>query len=126
MSNISKAFIHEAPDLLRINLSSESTNEEVVSQLPGSTIVDASRHIFSVPYGRVDDYGKLASKLPGVSLPRTVPLEKPEISFRYYLCSLKDLLHDYSHGDLGLIRTGDYVIQVKSILTETIIRTCTY
>ncbi|NQX60634.1 ABC transporter permease subunit [Paenibacillus qinlingensis] len=126
LSNISKAFILEAPDLLRINLSSESTNEEVVSQLPGSTIVDASRHIFSVPYGRVDDYGKLAINLPGVFLPRTVPVEKPEISFRYYLFSLKDLLHDYSHGELGLIRTGNYVIQVKSIVTETIIRTCTY
>ncbi|WP_310224817.1 ABC transporter permease subunit [Paenibacillus qinlingensis] len=126
MSNISKAFILEAPDLLRINLSSESTNEEVVSQLPGSRIVDAKLHIISVPYGRVDEYGKLASKLPGVFLPRKVQLEKPAFSFHYYLFSFKELLLNYSHGDLGLIRTGNYDIPVKKVLKETVVRTCTY
>jgi oligopeptide transport system permease protein len=89
MSSFSKAFIHEAPDRLQLGISSELTIEEVVSQLPGSTIIDAKKHIISVPYGRFDEYGKLAAVLPGVLQPKAVPLEKTVISFRYYLFPLR-------------------------------------
>lgn len=126
MSSVSKAFIHEVPDRLQLGISSATTLENVISQLPGSKIVDAKKHIISIPYGKVDAYRKLAIELPGVYQPIAIPLEKTEISFRYYLFSLKDLLHDYWHGDLGLIRTGDYEISLKSILMKTIARTCAY
>lgn len=127
MSGISKAFIHEEPDQLSLKMGSQSTIQAVVSQLPGSAIVDEENLILSVPYGRVDDYRKLAVKLPGVLKTFVVPLDKPEISFRYYWLSVKDLLHNYSHGDLGLIRTtSNYDIPVTDMLKETVARTSLY
>ncbi|MDU0201125.1 ABC transporter permease subunit [Paenibacillus sp. MAH-36] len=126
MSNSSKVFIHEEPDRLQLGIGSETTLEHVISQLPESKIVDANKRIIAIPYGKVDAYRKLAAALTGVYQPKAIPLEKTEISFRYYLFSLKELLQDYSHGDLGLIRTGDYEISVKSIIKDSIVRTCTY
>ncbi|RKP44501.1 ABC transporter permease subunit [Cohnella endophytica] len=128
MSNISKAFIHDKPDEIRLIMGTQSTVEEAVSNLPGSTVVDAEASIVSVPYGRTDEYGKLAVQLPGVYRVAGVPLAKPEISFRYYFFSLKDRLQGYLHGDLGLIRTssGRYDIPVKNLIADTILRTCAY
>lgn len=123
---VNKAFIHEAPDRLQVSISAETTIDEVITQLPGSKMLDANVRVLSIPYGKVDEYRKLAAALPGVIQPRAMPLAKTEISFRYYLFSVKKLLIDYSHGDLGLIRTGDYQIQVKSILMKSALRTFTY
>lgn len=126
LSNSNKAFINEVPDRLQVGISSETTLEDVISQLPGSKIVDAKKRIIAVPYGKVDTYRKLAMSLPGVYQTKAIPLEKTELSLRYYWVSLINLLHDFSEGDLGLIRTGNYEISVTSILKETIARTCIY
>lgn len=126
LSNTSKAFIHEAPDRLQLGLSSTTTIDKAVSELPESKIVDPKTRMISIPFGKVDEYKKIAVEIPGVLQAKVVPLKKTELSFRYYLFSVKNLLIDYSHGNLGIIRTGDYSISVKSILTKTIIRTFSY
>ncbi|MZQ81343.1 ABC transporter permease subunit [Paenibacillus sp. 5J-6] len=53
-------------------------------------------------------------------------LQESGISFHTYWVSVKASLQNYSHGNLGIIRTGAYEIAVTSILKKTIVRTCTY
>lgn len=127
LSNISKAFINQAPDKLRLLISPSLDWETVTSRLPGSAVLDPKAGIIRVPYGRTYDYTLKAVKVQGVYRVTPVPMT-PTISWSHYWFTVKDQAGSYLHGDLGkILNTANFKeIPITEELKRMLERTASY
>lgn len=127
LSNISKAFLNQAPDKLRLVVPPSIDWQTVTSKLPGTAVVDPKAGIISVPYGRTYEYTLKAIKVQGVYKVNPVPME-PTISWHHYWFTIKDQSYNYLHGDLGkILNTANFKeIPIKDELKVMVKRTASY
>ncbi|KIL37041.1 hypothetical protein SD71_05140 [Cohnella kolymensis] len=128
LGNLNKAFINQAPDLLQVGTGEEPTLEYVSSLLPGSAVQSEEDKILRVPYAQVDEYAAKAKRISGVWYARSVPLEKPVISFKSYWYSVTDQVKGYFEGDFGSIRgpTGTWEIPIGDAVKDMFGRSFSY
>jgi oligopeptide transport system permease protein len=128
ISHISQAFLSYAPDQIELKVGHGVSLEGIASQLPGASVANEKKSILYVPYGRVDEYKMMASKLSLVKKVKHVELEKAQISLPYYWFNIKREFNHYLHGDFGSVRSpsGTWETPIAEAMKGMLERSLTY
>lgn len=128
LGNVQNAFIAVAPDRIGVAIAQSVALSDISSKLEGSRVYDVKTGQLSVPYGQAGSYIKQAFSMKGVFRAGYIPLDKPEISLKYYFFTLRQQIVGYAHGDFGTIMTGSgrTVLQVSEVMKDLVPRTFRY
>jgi oligopeptide transport system permease protein len=127
LSNVSKAFINQDPELIKVFHLTDVKLSAVTARFPETSIVDEKNNIVRVPYGKTAEYAEKLAKVPGILKISPVAIQ-PAISWKNYWFSIKDQWQHDLHGDFGKIRltSNNQDLPFFKSLLDMLKHTCTY